>query len=172
MRLLSVPCAMFLMGSLCGGTGETCTGYADTACVAMDSPSGSTTLLEFVAAVCAEDLCTWSAEGSGPIGSVRLRLTNDVGQVDEIIWEEEHDAFSLVDPENRYGGETMAIDLTLVADPVEQIDNNSTGFDVNDANTDARLTVEFTIYDGEGNESDCAVYGADPTFFDCQIVWQ
>lgn len=69
------------------------------------------------------------------------------------------------------GGDTMAINLTLVADRSEQVENNSTWFDVEDPVMAARLTVEFTIYDDEGNELDCAVYGPNPEYFDCQFVW-
>ncbi len=140
--------------------------------------SGGTPSITGVDGACSGSTCTWSVSADSTIGTVEMEMietgdpTFEAGCSDSVssgglvcgVWSEYHTLFTLVDSS---GGDTKAIDLTLVDDFRNQVNNSSTLFG-NDI-IETTLTVMLTITDADGNYADCAVGGHDPSFFasDC-----
>lgn len=156
-----------------------------TACTAVgekdsgDTASGGgTPSITGVDGSCSGSSCTWSVSADATIGTVEMEMietgdpTFESGCSDSVssgglvcgVWSEYHTLFTLVDSS---GGDTKAIDLTLVDDFRDQVNNSSTLFG-NDI-IETTLTVMMTITDADGNFADCEVGGHDPSFFasDC-----
>lgn len=170
-----------VLGAAASLTGCTSTcDTADTAGCKTDTSGGAAPLLQNVGGTCDGSSCNWMVESDGIIGSAEVFLseTGDPSRTcgpDKSLnecgfWEEHHDALSY-SGDSTYGGDVFSIDLTLVASFKDQVNNSSTIFDVNSATISNQLTVEFVITDSSGAYADCAVYGQDPSYFDCPNVW-
>lgn len=158
-----------ILATGCPGTTKCDSG--DTACEDTGGGSG-TPLLWDVGGACAAGVCTWYADSDGTIGSVELYLSETGDKASTNIWEEVHTAFSYVGPSS-HGGDEFAIDLNLVDDYTQQVDNQSTLFDLNSAEISNQLTVLFMMYDANDAYADCATYGHDPSYFSsmCTNNW-
>ena len=168
--------APLLTLAACSG-GSNCD-TSDTACSTSDGP-----LLQKVDGDCSGSTCTWYAEYSGEGGQVELDLaetgdptatcgpssTKDLSTCG--FWTEYHTAFSLTDSSS--ANERKEINLTLVGDYLDQVNNDSTLFDVSSSTISNQLTVMFTLHDSNGDYADCVVYGDDITWFAewCTTSW-
>ncbi len=157
--------------SLAGCDGAKCD-TGDSAC----GVSGDVTI-KSMDGICSGATCSWEVVTNGESGMVELDLaeTGDTSgscQTDpncspEGFWTEFHDEFNLVDFDDSAGTETKEINLGLVSSFDQQVQNETTIFDVSDPTISNQLTVLYTVYDKDGAYADCAVFGHDPSYFDC-----
>lgn len=118
---------------------------------------------------CTASSCTWFVTAvGGHIGNVELYLSETGDTVSPTIWEEFHDDFVLVD--SSATRETKAITLSVTDDFEAQTQNQSTLFDMTDAEIVSQLTYYFRIEEQGGAYADCAVAGHDPTYFGDQCA--
>lgn len=166
--------ALFLVGCD-GGTCDT----GDSACEAVSDE----VLIQFVDGDCAGTTCTWVVEASGEMGVVELDLaeTGDTSGLcdthpncsEEGWWTEFHDDFDVTDFVTDVS-EEQSINLTLVGDPNDQVQNQTTLMDVSDPTIANQITWLFVVTDKNGDYADCAVGGHDPSEFAsiCDTVWE
>ncbi|MDP2309359.1 MAG: hypothetical protein Q8P18_25285 [Pseudomonadota bacterium] len=161
-----------------GGSSKCDTG--DTAC---ESGGNGDVLLENVNGFCSGSTCTWEVTTTGSMGTVELDLvetgdpswtcgpSSTKGELVCGAWSEFHNDFTLVDFDDNT--ETKEINLNLVGSFEDQVQNQSTIFDVSDSAISNQLTVLFTVTDENGNYADCAAYGHDPSYFSdvCSNFW-
>ncbi|MFN7144040.1 MAG: hypothetical protein ACK4YP_09705 [Myxococcota bacterium] len=167
--LFLLATAALTLGGCAGGTkcdtGDSACGVAGDGDVVIQSMNGS----------CSGSSCTWEVTTTGSMGTVELDLveTGDpswscgpASTKGELVcgaWSEYHSDFQLADFDD--STETKSISLTLVDNFENQVNNESTLFDVSDNTISNQLTVLFTVSDANGDYADCATYGHDPGYF-------
>lgn len=178
MKTLLLLGAAALTLSGCDGGGKCDTG--DTAC---ESGGNGDVLLQNVDGSCSGSTCTWEATTTGSMGTVELDLvetgdptstcgpSSTKGLNECGVWAEFHNDFTLTDFDD--STETKSINLTLVSSFEDQVQNQTTIFDVSNSEISNQLTVLFTVTDADGNYADCAAYGDDPQYFQdvCSNFW-
>jgi hypothetical protein len=168
--LLLGAAALSLTGCSSGGKCDT----SDTACEG-GGGGGGAPIIQAFDGDCAGSTCTWWVEATGELGNVELDLTetgdptstcgpSSTKSLNECgVWNEFHDSFTLSDFTD--STETKSIELQLVDDYTQQVNNESTLFDVSDGTISSQLTILFTVYDSNGAYSDCAVSGDDVSYY-------
>ncbi|MDP2315382.1 MAG: hypothetical protein Q8P41_20965 [Pseudomonadota bacterium] len=156
--------------SLTGCTGGTKCDTGDSACGGSDD-----VVIQSVNGSCSGGTCTWEVKTTGSMGAVELDLvetgdpswscgpTSTKGDLVCGAWSEFHNDFTLADFNNEY--EWKEINLNLVGSFEDQVNNQSTIFDVSDGTISNQLTVLFSVSDADGVYADCATFGHDPSYF-------
>lgn len=161
--------------TLSGCSGGTKCDTGDSAC----NGGGGDLLIQSVDGTCTGSTCTWEVSVNGEFGQVELDLveTGDpswscgpASTKGELVcgaWSEFHNDFSTTDfnDPGEAAFEEKAINLNLVDSFENQVNNQSTIFDVSDSTISNQLSVMFTVYDTSGDYLDCATYGHDPDYF-------
>ncbi len=167
--LLLAAAALTLSG--CAGGNKCDTG--DSAC-----GSSEDLLIQSMDGTCSGGTCNWWVQVNGEFGQVELDLIETGDPSFECgptstkglecgVWSEFHNDFRTSDfnDPGEAAFEEKSINLTLVDNFENQVNNESTLFDVSDSTISNQLTVMFTVYDTAGDYLDCAVYGDDPSYY-------
>ncbi len=168
--LLLGAAALTLVG--CDSSGSKCD-TGDTAC---ESTGGSDAVeIQGFNGDCSGSTCTWWVEATGRMGQVELDLveTGDPswscgpsaakGDLVCGAWSEFHNDFSLADFDDET--EVKEINLDLVGSFEDQVNNQSTLFDMSSGTISNQITMLFVVSDENGDYADCLTYGHDTSYF-------
>lgn len=159
--------------SLSGCSGGSKCDTGDSAC------GGDDLTIQAFNGVCSGGICTWSVEVNGEFGRVELDLvetgdpswscgpSSTKGELVCGAWSEYHNDFGTTDfnDPGEAAYEEKSINLTLEDDYRNQVNNESTIFDVSSSTISDQLSFMFTVYDKSDNYLDCVTYGHDPSYF-------
>lgn len=117
-------------------------------------PCPDVAMVETGVATC--DASSWhlEVEATGDAAEAHVRIVQS-GMEPDPIWVEEHDlAWDSEDADTCT--QTLVLDLPIVSSWEDQASNESSWFQCDDKNW---LTFELTLYDSEGQVSECVVWG-------------
>lgn len=119
------------------------------------------TLIDSITYICDSAKYTYGAETSGWTTDGVIDIYQNIGGV----WEEQHDLPS-VDYSPTECWDQIEKELPIVTDWESQEDNVNTLYQCDSGSPDDTLTWMIRVYDTDGVMSDCAVWGAETSYYD------